>query len=182
MNNTLEYAEGEEWVIWNAAHGLVTTVSIGRAEASELGRSAWLDEPFDMVGPFSLDELETNGRITFAACIVMSRERWRDEQIELRKESLKIRRAEQQRAQARFSGYTNNRNVYMANSKPFNERQHRETLNLPIEGLLEPRQIKTAFRRLAQKVHPDVGGSSEQFVRIKEAYNALLEGASLSNN
>ena len=59
----------EEWVIWNGAHGLVTTVAIGRVEVGTCGRNAWLDEPFDMVGPFSLDELKRLGRIAFAACI-----------------------------------------------------------------------------------------------------------------
>ena len=63
----------EEWVIWNGALGLVTTVVIERVEVCSSGRNAWLDEPFDMVGPFSLDELKTHGRIAFAACIVMSR-------------------------------------------------------------------------------------------------------------
>ena len=31
-----------------------------------------------------------------------------------------------------------------------------------------------AFRRLAQKAHPDTGGSHELFIRITEARNALL--------
>ncbi|WP_235840044.1 hypothetical protein [Derxia lacustris] len=30
---------------------------------------------------------------------------------------------------------------------------------------------------MAQKAHPDVGGSHEQFLRITEARNALLERA-----
>jgi len=175
MHDALESAGGEEWVIWNGDHGLVTTVTIGRVEAGAGGRSAWLDEPFDMVGPFCLDELETHGRIAFAACIVMSRQRWRDDQVALRRESLHIRRAAQQRMNEEFARFSGNRGGYQGNRKPFDERQHRETLNLPIDGKLEPRQIKVAYRRLAQKVHPDVGGSNEQFVRITEARNALLE-------
>jgi hypothetical protein len=175
MHNSLDSADGEEWVIWNGDHGLVTTVIIGRVEISADGRSAWLDEPFDMVGPFSLDELEAHGRITFAACIVMSRQRWQDDQVELRRESLKIRRAAQQRMNEKYARFSSNNRTYTGNHQPFNERQHRETLNLPIDGKLEPTQIKAAFRRLAQKVHPDAGGSNEQFVRISEARNALLE-------
>jgi hypothetical protein len=175
MYDTLESADGEEWVIWNSAHGLVTTVAIGRLEVGAGGRTAWLDEPFDMVGPFSLDDLETHGRIAFAACIVMSRQKWQDDQVELRRESLEIRRAEQQRMNEEFARYSRNRSGYQDNRKPFDERQHRKTLNLPIDGKLEPRQINSAFRRLAQKAHPDVGGSNEQFVRITEARNALLE-------
>ncbi len=175
MYDTLESADREEWVIWNGAHGLVTTVTIGRVEVGAGGRMAWLDEPFDMVGPFSLDDLEIYGRIAFAACIVMSRQRWQDDQVELRRESMEIRRAEQERMNEEFARFFRDHSGYQDNRKPFDEWQHRETLNLPIDGKLEPRQINAAFRRLAQKAHPDVGGSNEQFVRIKEARNALLE-------
>ena len=175
MPDTLESADGEEWVIWNGAHGLVTTVTIGRVEVGAGGRTAWLDEPFDMVGPFSFDELEIHGRIAFAACIVMSRQRWQDDQLELRLESLARRRAAQERMNEEFARFFGGHSGYQDTRKPFDERQHRETLNLPIDGKLEPRQINTAFRRLAQKAHPDVGGSNEQFVRITEARNALLE-------
>jgi len=175
MYDILESTDGEEWVIWNGDHGLVTTVSIGQVEVGTNGRMAWLDEPFDMVGPFSLDELETHGRITFAAAIVMSRLRWQEDQVELRRVSLKIRRAAQERMNAEFARFSGTNSGYQDNGKPFDERQHRETLNLPTDGKLEPRQINAAFRRLAQKAHPDVGGSNEQFVRITEARNALLE-------
>ena len=162
----------EEWVIWNGAHGLVTTVTIGRVEASVEGRVAWLEEPFDMVGPFSLDELETHGRIAFAAAIVMSRQRWRDDQAALRREAVELRRAAQQRMNEEFARFFGG--GHQAKRQPLDERQHREALDLPVEGKLESSQIKAAFRRLAQKLHPDVGGSSEQFVRIMEARNALL--------
>jgi hypothetical protein len=175
QHDTLGSADKEAWVIWNGAHGLVTTVTIDRVEIGNGGRMAWLEEPFDMVGPFSLDELETHGRIAFAACIVMSRQRWQDDQVELRRESLKIRRAEQQRIYEKYARYTGEHSGYQDNRKSFDGRLHREALNLPIDGKLEPRQINAAFRRLAQKAHPDVGGSNEQFVRITDARNALLE-------
>lgn len=165
----------DEWVIWNGAHGLVTTVTIERVEAGACGRNAWLDEPFDMVGPFSFDELKTNGRIAFAACIVMSCQRWQDDQVELRRESLKIRRAAEQRINEKFERLYGGRGRHQVNRKAVDERQHRETLNLPIDGTLKSSQIKAAFRRLAQKAHPDAGGSNEQFIRIAEARNALLE-------
>lgn len=178
MPDTRQTAAADEWVIWNAAHGLVTTVTLGRIAASDHGRTAWLDEPFDMVGPFSLDELETYGRIAFAACVVMSRQKWQDDQVGLRRESLRIRRAAQERMNEEFARRSGDRGGHQVISKPFDERRHREALNLPIDGKLEPRQITAAFRRLAQKVHPDVGGSHEQFVRITEARNALLKHAS----
>jgi hypothetical protein len=175
IHDTPGPADEEEWVIWNGNNGLVTTVTVGRVEVGAGGRTAWLDEPFDMVGPFSLDELETHGRIAFAACIVMSRQKWQDDQVELRRESLKIRRATEERIKERFARFSNDYSGHQDNRKPFDERQHRETLNLPTDGKLEPRQINAAFRRLAQKVHPDVGGSNEQFVRITEARNVLLD-------
>jgi hypothetical protein len=178
MHDALAFADEEEWVIWNGANGLVTTVTLDRVEVGADGRTAWLDEPFDMVGPFSLDELETHGRIAFAACLVMSRQRWKDDQVELRRESHKIRRAAEERINerfARYSRFSGGHSGYQDNHEPFDEQQHRETLSLPIDGKLEPRQINAAFRRLAQKAHPDVGGSNEQFVRINEARHALLE-------
>lgn len=165
----------EEWVIWNGALGLVTTVTVGQVEVGSNGRHAWLEEPFDMVGPFSYDELESKGRIAFAACIVMSRQRWQADQAELRLESLKLRRAEEQRLNEEFERRFGGRRGHQPGRKRVDERQHRETLNLPVEGKLEESQIKAAFRKLAQKAHPDVGGSHEQFIRITEARNALLE-------
>lgn len=171
-------ADEEVWVIWNGALGLVTTVTIERVEVGACGRNAWLDEPFDMVGPFSLDELKAHGRIAFAACIVMSRQRWQDDQVELRRESLKIRRATEQRINEKFERLHGGHRRHQVNCNPVDERQHRETLNLPIDEALESSQIKTAFRRLAQKAHPDAGGSNEQFIRITEARNALLEYSS----
>lgn len=178
MHDDLGYDDEEEWVIWNGNNGLVTTVTLGRVEVGVGGRTAWLEEPFDMVGPFSLDELETQGRIAFAECLVMSRQRWRDDQVELRRESLKIRRAAEQRANEKaeriFGGHGGPRDK----GKSFNERRHRETLNLPVDGELQTSEIKAAFRRLAQKAHPDVGGSHEKFVRITAARDALLTCAS----
>lgn len=164
-------ADVEEWVVWNGSCGIVTVAATGRVEFAAGGRTAWLAEPYDMVGPFSLDELEASGRMEFAACIVMSRRRWQDDQEELRRESVEKRRAAQERMNEEFARFFDG--GYQ--DKPFDEREHREALNLPVDGKLDPSQIKAAFRRLAQKVHPDVGGTNEEFVRITEARNALLE-------
>lgn len=166
----------EQWVIWNGLSGILAMVTVGRVEPGAGGRSAWLDPPFDMVGPFSLDELETVGRIAFAACLVMSRQRWQDDQVTLRRDAYERRRAAQERRHEEQARFDRGRRRHRSNDQPFDERQLRETLNLPIDGKLESSQIKTAYRRLAQKAHPDVGGSHEQFVRITQARNALLEG------
>jgi hypothetical protein len=150
-------------------------VVIQRIEDSASGRIAWLDEPFDMVGPFSFDELNTCGRIAYAACVVMSRQRWQDDQVELRRESLKIRRTAEQELNEKFERLYGGQRSHQVNRKPIDVRHHRQALNLPIEGTLESSQIKSAFRRVAQKAHPDAGGSNDQFIRITEARNALLE-------
>lgn len=163
------------WVVWNGSAGLLAMASMGRVEASASGRSAWLDKPFDMVGPFNLDELESQGCIAFAACIVMSRQKWQEDQAQLRQEAFEKRRAAQERLNAEQARFHRGRNGRHGHGQHLDERQLRETLNLPVDGRLEPSQIKKAYRRLAQKAHPDVGGSQEQFVRITEARNALLE-------
>ncbi len=37
--------------------------------------------------------------------------------------------------------------------------------------------IKKAFRRLAQRAHPDVSGNAEAFVRLKDAYDVAYSSA-----
>lgn len=174
-------SEQPQWVIWNGSLGILDTVTIGEVETSERGTSAWLEEPYDMVGPFSLDELEQLGQISFAACIVMSRQRWQLDQVELRREALKHRRRAQERIfefnersnqQHRGRRSAHNQNGYYRKD---DDRKHRELLSLPLQGELKATQIKIAFRRLAQKSHPDVGGSHEQFVEITAARDALLK-------
>ena len=165
----------EQWVIWNDLSGMIAMAAMGRIELTPDGRRAWLDKPFEMAGPFSLDALEADGRVTFAACMVMSRQRWQDDQGELRREAYEKRRAAKERLHEGQARFNQGRRGHRSDDKPFNERQHRETLNLPVNGRLELSQVKTAYRRLAQKAHPDVGGSHEQFVRITQARNALLD-------
>jgi hypothetical protein len=175
MHDSSQPSYEEEWVIWNSSSGLLVTATLGRIEAGAGGRSAWMDSPFEMLGPFNLDELETQGRIAFAACIVMSRQRWQDDQVELRRESYETRRAAQDRLNEENARFNESRRRRRNHRQQIDERQHRKTLNLPADGKLEPSQIKTAFRRLAQKAHPDAGGNHEQFILITEARNALLE-------
>ncbi len=148
----------EEWFVWNGSIGVLDRVTIGVIEHGAGGRSAFLAPPYDVVGPFSLDELETLGRIAFGACLVMSPERWREDQVELRREGQEKRRAFLLRME--YAG---------------DERDSRETLNLPADGALEPADINAAFRRLAKTAHPDAGGSDELYRRIAQARDALLE-------
>lgn len=146
-----------EWVIWNGAIGILDIVRIGTIEDGDSGRKARLASPYDVVGPFSLDELETRGSIAFGECLVMSRQRWQEDQIGLRIEAQKKRRA------------------FVIRSEPDdNEQAFREILNLPVDGPLTPSEIKAAFRLLAKTAHPDAGGSNDHYRRIAEARDVLL--------
>lgn len=175
MHDSPHSAEETQWFIWNGTLGILDSVTIGEIEVSSSGRNAWLEEPYDMVGPFSLDELESNGQINFAACTVMSQQWWQENQKELRRQAHINRRASQQRMHEEFARYNERRGTRSNHFQLHSERQYRESLGLPIEGELKTAQIKSAYRRLAQKAHPDVGGSHEQFVRITKARDALLE-------
>ncbi|WOJ88853.1 J domain-containing protein [Methylocapsa polymorpha] len=153
----------EEWVVWNGSMGILDTVTIGHIEEDDGGRSAFLAPPYAAVGPFSLDELETRGRIAFGACLVMSRQRWREDQDDLRLEAREKRRA------ALFKLDFDD------------DQEYREVLNLPMEGALETAEINAAFRRAAKIAHPDAGGTDEDYRSITEARDALLaQYASLS--
>lgn len=147
----------EQWVVWNGSLGVLDMVTIGRVETGAEGRNAWLDAPYGIVGPFSLDELEETGRIAFGACFVMSRRRWQEDQVELRSAAQKARR----KLMAMFDGE--------------DDSGHRETLGLPPDGRLDAADINAAFRRRAKSAHPDAGGSDAEYRRIAEARDALLE-------
>jgi len=156
-------ADKEEWVVWNGLMGILDMVTIGHIEEGEGGRSAYLAPPYGVVGPFSLDELETQGRIAFGECLVMSRQRWQEDQDDLRLEARERRRA------ALFKLDFDD------------DQEYREVLNLPMEGALETAEINAAFRRAAKIAHPDAGGSDEDYRAITEARDALLaQYASLS--
>jgi hypothetical protein len=147
----------EEWVVWNGSLGFLDTARIGHVEDGDGGRRAFLAPPYDVVGPFSLDELETRGRIAFGECLVMSRRRWQEDQVALRLEGQEKRRA-----------------FLLRLDFDNDDREHREILDLPVEGALEPAQVNAAFRRLAKTAHPDAGGSNEQYRRIAAARDGLL--------
>ncbi|HUB64214.1 MAG TPA: J domain-containing protein [Methylocella sp.] len=148
----------EEWVVWNGSMGILDMATISHIEDGEGGRSAFLAPPYGVVGPFSLDELETLGRIAFGECLVMSRQRWQEDQLDLRIEALKKRRAFL--VQPNFDD---------------DDQEHRKVLNLRLKGALKSSEINTAFRRLAKTAHPDAGGSNEHYRRIAEARDALLD-------
>jgi hypothetical protein len=157
MHQSGGMTDKQEWVIWNGSLGVLDMVTIGRIEDGEGGRSAFLAAPYGVVGPFSLDELETEGRIAFGACLVMSRRRWQEDQVDLRREAQDLRRRQ------------------MFRLDPEDEQEYREILHLPMKGALQAPDINSAFRRLAKSAHPDAGGTNEGYHRITEARDALLK-------
>ncbi|MGJ5176431.1 J domain-containing protein [Bradyrhizobium oligotrophicum] len=146
-----------DWVIWNGSLGIVDTVRLGPVVDGGRARLASLAPPYDVVGPFSLDELETQGRIVFGACLVMSQRRWREDQNALRMAARAARRALLDR---------------LAHDE--DDEAFRSVLELPLQGPLTTADIRAAFRRLAKSAHPDAGGSSELYRRISDARDALL--------
>ncbi|CCJ08051.1 J domain-containing protein [Methylocystis sp. SC2] len=147
----------EEWVVWNGSMGILDMATIGDIQHDEHGRKASLAPPYGVVGPFDLDELETLGRIAFGECLVMSRERWREDQLTLRLAAREKRR------------------TLLLRTDIDDDHEHREVLRLPLEGRLNPSEINAAFRQLAKTAHPDAGGSDEQYRRIVEARDALMK-------
>jgi len=158
----------EEYIIFNPTLGVRDFVLIGETETNSGKTNAWLDDPYDMVGPFDLNELEINGQISFAACIVMTTKKWQEDRIFLQQQAFK----KQQKAQKEH--FDNIRQFNKKNDQ-YTEIEHRRLLCLPIEGRLEASQIKTAYRKVIKKVHPDVGGSHEKFIEITEARDTLLK-------
>ncbi|MGJ4901313.1 J domain-containing protein [Bradyrhizobium sp. HKCCYLS2058] len=146
-----------DWVIWNGSVGIVDTVRLGAIVEGATGRLAQLAPPYDAVGPFSFDELETQGRVVFGACLVMSQRRWRQDQDALRIEARAARRA-----------------LWDRLARDRNDDAFRAVLELPLQGTLTATHIKDAFRRLAKTAHPDAGGSNDLYRRISEARDALL--------
>ncbi len=173
MQDDERFMEEGQWIIWNGSLGIRDFVTIDRIEVESGGRCAWLEAPYDMVGPFSFDALEVSGEISFAACVVMSRQKWQENQRRLREEAYKKRLEAQERL---FEELLRNNKRKRLHTQHYHEKMHRELLELPVEGVLESSQIKAAYRRLAKRSHPDVGGTHELFVQITDARDALLEG------
>jgi hypothetical protein len=157
MNKARGMMDQEQWVVWNGSMGILDMATIGHIEDGAGGRRAILAPPYGVVGPFSLDELEARGRIAFGECLVMSRRRWQEDQVDLRVEAREKRRA-----------------FLFRPDFDDDDKEHREVLDLPMEGPLQPSEIRAAFRRLAKTAHPDAGGSDDHYRRIADARDALL--------
>lgn len=161
--------EDVEWIIWNSAIGIRDFVTIGHVDTQE--NVAWLESPYQMVGPFSIEELMIQGAISFAECVVMSRQKWNDERESLLAVSMRKRR----KAQQEFFEELEKQNRRKQTNHTNHLAEYRMLLELPLSGTLEISQIKSAYRKAAKKAHPDAGGTQEMFLRVKEACDALLE-------
>lgn len=129
-----------------------------------------------MVGPLDYHQLITQGSLDFAACTVMSAAVWQAESDQLRRKAHKNRQRAEARANERLGSFNQNGEQRPSKRTPRANYQHyRQQLDLPASGTLKPQQIKSAYRKLAQKAHPDTGGNAEEFVRLTEARDALLE-------
>lgn len=162
----------ENFVIWNSEFGVRGFVTLG--EIDNQNKEAWLEEPYEMVGPFCLDTLCSSGKISFEACMVMTQEYWQKERFNLHHESL----IKQQQAQARFYEEIKKHNQRRQTLQQTSEKEHRILLRLPLEEQLQEAQIKEAFKKIAKQAHPDVGGSHELFIQITTARDTLLENIS----
>jgi hypothetical protein len=171
MDESREYLT-EEFIILNSNLGVRDFVTIGEVDDQ---KNAWLDHPYEMVGPFSLDELLETGQISFAACVVISEEKWEKEQSLLRQESSKKQHKSHQQFHEDIKNYNKKRRAYQTKLEKVSQKEYRKLLSLPIEGVLEISQIKAAYRTIVKKVHPDVGGTQEKFIKITQARDALLE-------
>ncbi|WP_428739003.1 J domain-containing protein [Sulfurimonas sp.] len=161
----------EEFIIFNGSLGVHDIVTIGEFKVENGKTTAWLEEPYEMVGPFNLDELISDSTISFAECMVMSVEKWKKERKTLLQQAFIKQQKIQQEHFENIRRYNQQRH--------YNDKEHRELLCLPLEGILEANQIKTAYRKLSKKVHPDLGGSHEKFIEITVARDTLLKKFSL---
>lgn len=172
MQKYKQYLE-EDFIIFNSDLGVRDFVTIG--EINFETNTAYLDEPYEMVGPFCLDELCTNGEISFAACIVMSEQIWEEKQALLLRNSFEKQRKSQKQFYEDIHNHNKRKRENQIDLNEQSQREYRKLLSLPIEGTLNVSQIKAAFRKVVKTTHPDVGGSHEMFIKITEARDILLK-------
>ena len=171
MQDNTEYLEAD-FIIWNGTLGVRDFVTLG--EIDPKNNTACLDEPYEMVGPFCLDELISCGQISFAACIVMTQQRWQEGKKLFQQEAFTKQCKIQRELNEEIKLHNKKRQYFMQTRSLVSEKEYRELLSLPLEGILEITQIKTAYKKVAKKAHPDVGGSHEMFVKLTQARDALL--------
>jgi curved DNA-binding protein CbpA len=159
-----------DFIIWNSTLGISDFVSISEIKKENEELLIWLDEPYDFVGPLKLKQLLKNDELQFEACVVMTEEYWEKNKNELLIQSY----VKQQHTFKEFQEELKRRNKNKSQHHSNQEIQYREILCLPLQGILNTTQIKSAYKKIAKTEHPDMGGSHENFIQITEAKEALL--------
>ncbi|AYP68309.1 chaperone protein [Bacillus phage vB_BcoS-136] len=106
----------------------------------------------------------------------------RMERERLRREFEEKLRREREEFRRKFEEYERKRRERRQREQE-REKQRYGALNKLIEsyrilGLNQDataKEVKSAYRRLAKKHHPDVGGNEKQFIKLKEAYDFIVE-------
>ncbi len=160
----------EDYIIYNKDIVLRDFVWIEKIEIKDYKAIAYLEEPYEMVF-FDLEKLILNGKITFEACEVFTTQKWKEDEELIQKKAFFTQRKNQKE----FDENINNFFRKKVNSIQQIEKKYRKLLDLPIHGELEKRQIKTAYKIIVKKVHPDVGGTHEAFIEVVRAKDILLE-------
>jgi len=57
-----------------------------------------------------------------------------------------------------------------------------EEINAEFEAVTGINEAKVIFKKLAKKLHPDVGGSNEEFKILNKIYNDILENKIFFSN
>lgn len=168
MDNEADECIHLQWVIYNDKLDIHDLVQIGSIAQQDEKKVAYLDIPYDMVGPFCLETLLQEGEIKFAACRIMSQNLWRKKAKEIRQEI--------------FMRMQQHQNEFAKEERRFDERKRygsqkdlRKLLGLTIEGKITLKQIKAAYKNRAKEIHPDSGGSHEAFCQLQDAYETLME-------
>jgi hypothetical protein len=58
---------------------------------------------------------------------------------------------------------------------PTPDERYREALGLPLDRRLSEAEIHRAYKLLAKRAHPDVGGNAEAFLQLSAAHEALMK-------
>jgi hypothetical protein len=156
----------EEFIVWNSSLGIRDFATIGESQDNNGVTLIWLDEPYEMVGPLNLEILLKDGQTDFEACSILTQEYWQENQNRLKQKSYQ----KQQDMYEEIRNY----NISKQKQSHSKEIECRKLLYLPLEGKLKSDMIKTAYRKIAKKEHPDTGGTQEGFVKLTEAKECLL--------
>jgi hypothetical protein len=151
----------EEYPVLTQFRASLDYAKIAEVRNDKHGRSGRLAEPFgSRMGWFSYDDLLKKGRAESQGITVYTANYWksnRDAEIE---RCVK----EWYPKKGLFQSATDSK-----------EAEHRRLLALPSAGPLLKSEILQAFKIAARRVHPDAGGSDEEFKQLAAAKDALTE-------